>query len=82
MRLDTRDIRLARGLVRRWARELATAMLCRAEYDPRVLTGRREHYLLRVQQDVIICTDVLDVHGELVWAYRYILDGGDYAWIQ
>lgn len=82
MRLDTRDIRLARGLVRRWARHLATAMLRQADHDPRVLVGRREHYLLRLDHDVVICTDVVDEEGELVWVYRYVLQGGDYAWVQ
>lgn len=81
MRLDTRDIRLARGLVRRWARSLATAILRRAEHDPRVLVGRRAHYLLRLDHDVVICTDVVDEQGELVWVYRYVLQGGDYAWV-
>jgi hypothetical protein len=81
MRIDTRDIRLARGLVRRWARSLATAILRRAEHDPRVLTGTREHYLLRIEHDVVICTDVLDEQGECVWVYRYVLEGGDYAWV-
>jgi hypothetical protein len=81
MRLDIGDIRLARGIARRWARDLATAILDRAEHDPRVLTGMREHYLLYIDQDMVICTDVVDEQGELVWVYRYVLNGGDYAWV-
>jgi hypothetical protein len=82
IRVDPRDIRIEPAAAREWAREAATAFLRRAEHDPRVLTGRREHYLLRIGHDVIICTDVLDECGELVWVYRYVLQGGDYAWVQ
>jgi hypothetical protein len=82
MKLGTRDIRLRREVVVQWAHDLAAAVLRRAEHDPRVLTGAREHYLLRIEHDVVICTDVFDEHGELICAYRYILEEGDYAWIQ